>query len=225
VAGACIETLLGLREPRYIFVFAPGAWVWFAWLVCRFAEWLGGAPRWQKIAVGIALAGLVALFVPSERKARAQTSTASSGIRDLAAHAIALQHTGATLFLTAPDYLAPTFGYYVSRVSGAQIHGFVRWHDPQIFVTAGYLRDWTDPTAVQVSERRITRMMQSRDRRLCLIRDAILINRARVPYTRANALFAWLREHYRLVSSTEYPGREEHVIVETFVPFHTDPRR
>jgi hypothetical protein len=159
---------------------------------------------------------LVALFVPSERKARAATTSVSSGIRDLAPTAIALQQTSPTLFLVVPDYLAPTFGYYVSRVSGAEVHGFARWDHPEIFVTAGYLETWTEPSVLSATEHRIAKMMNRGDARLCLIRDAILIDRARMPYTRSNALFAWLHQHYRLVSSHEYPGKQEDVIMDVF---------
>ncbi|MBV9646281.1 MAG: glycosyltransferase family 39 protein [Candidatus Eremiobacteraeota bacterium] len=217
VAGACIGALLSLREPRYLFVFAPGAWVWFGWLTCRLGQWSIAARRWQQVALGAVIIMLVALFIPTERRARSMSAYDSSGIRDFAPRGIALARDDRTVFLAIPDYLAPTLGYYVGRVSDAEIHGFARWQDPQIFVTRDYLQVWTDPGAVSDVENRIASVMQRYDH-LVVIRDAILIDRARMPYTRANVLLTWVRNSYRLVSSREYPGREEDVIVGIFQP-------
>jgi len=216
VGGAVVEALLSLREPRYIFVFAPGAWAWFAWLTCRFGAWLWRATTWQKTIAAVVFVGLVALFVPSERLARDEGPIVSSGIRDLAPAAIALQHAHRTLFLAVPDYLAPTFGYYVGRVTGAPVYGFARWNDPQIFVTSGYLAVWTNPVALLTAEARIEGMMDGQYDRLCLLRDTILIDRAKMPYTRANALIAWIHKRYRPISSAVYPGRFENVAMEVF---------
>jgi hypothetical protein len=197
-------------------VFAPGAWVWFGWLVCRLWTWLGGAQRWQKIAVGSAALLAIVWIVPAERLARAAAPGASSGISALAPRAIALERGHRTVCLMAPDYLAPTFGYYVSRVTGTPVYGFARWSDPEIFETRGYRDVWTDPSALTTIEARVGRLMESRYDHLCLVRDAILIDRGRMPYSRANELFAWLRAHYRRISSREYPGKQEDVIMEEF---------
>jgi 4-amino-4-deoxy-L-arabinose transferase-like glycosyltransferase len=224
IAGASLEALLSLREPRYMLVFAPGAWVWLAWLACRLWTWLAGARRWQQIAVGTVALLTIAWIVPAERLARAAGPSVSSGISDLAPRAIALEREHRTLCLTAPDYLAPTFGYYVSRETGAPVYGFARWSDPQIFETRGYRDVWTDPAVLTAVEGRVARLMGGRYDRLCLIRDAILIDRASMPYSRANALFAWLRAHYQKISSQEYPGKQEDVIMEEFRRAATSPR-
>jgi Dolichyl-phosphate-mannose-protein mannosyltransferase len=218
VAGAVTEALLSLREPRYIFVFAPAAWVWFAWLADRFFDWLPSTVRWQKIAFAGLAVVLLALFIPSERAARNEGPPIASGIRDLAPQAIALGQHNRVMVVVAPDYLGPTMGYYYSRVTGAPVYGYARWSDPQIFVTKGYQELWSTRGLARAARRHIRAWMTGPDARLVLVRDNILIDRARMHYTRANRLIAWIWSHYRLLSSVEFPGRDEDVIMEVFAP-------
>lgn len=216
LGGALVGAALSLLEPRYVFVFAPAAWVWFAGLCVALVRWVARSRTSVRVVAGLVAAGLLALFVPSERAARAGALPSLSGIRVLAPGAAALARRGRTLFVLVPDYLGPTFGYYVSVPAGAVPHGFARWSDPQIFSPLGYREIWSDPGALDRATKRIAALMATQDDRLCLIRDTIIIDRGEMPYTRSDALIGWIRRRYALVSSVRAEGTEENVAMDVF---------
>jgi 4-amino-4-deoxy-L-arabinose transferase-like glycosyltransferase len=218
LGGALVAALLSLQEPRYVFPFAPAAYAWLGALAASFCARIVRAAPWQSVTAAVVAVALAALFVGSERTARALPSPVLSGIRALAPHAIATAANPHTLFLLVPDYLGPTFGYYVGRSIAQPLHGFARWDDPQIFTTRGYGAIWADPAALADAEAKIAAAMAAPAARLFVARDTIPIDRGAMHYTRANALLDWIRARYVRVASGEYPGSEEDVASEEFVP-------
>jgi 4-amino-4-deoxy-L-arabinose transferase-like glycosyltransferase len=218
VGGAVLAALLSLQEPRYVFPFAPAAYAWLGALAAAFCARVLRAAPWQRAAAAVVTVALLALFAGSERAARALPSPVLSGIRALAPRALVEAANPHTLLLLVPDYLGPTFGYYVGRFVAQPLHGFARWDDPQIFATRRYGAIWADPAALSGAEAKIGAAMTQPGARLFLVRDTILIDRGAMRYTRANALLDWIRARYVRVASGEYPGSEEDVASEEFVP-------
>ncbi|MBC5799295.1 MAG: glycosyltransferase family 39 protein [Candidatus Eremiobacteraeota bacterium] len=215
IAGAAIEALSSMREPRFMFVFAACAWTWFAALIdgaiAAVARWKGPA----RMAAAALTAGLILGLIPKERDARLIVPLAESGVPALAPTLEDLGRRHRTLYVVAPDYIGPTFGYYVGESTGVRAVGFARWRDPQLFRPAGYLALWTAPGLVHSAERRIAFAMQSYDR-LCLLRDRDERDSGLVPFSRTTELIMWLRVHYREVRSTSAFGREESVTMDEF---------
>jgi len=215
------------RHGQILIAFAAAALTWVVVALVRRGRRAAGTPGPMlvlvarsrtsvRVVAGLVAAGLLALFVPSERAARAGALPSLSGIRVLAPGAAALARRGRTLFVLVPDYLGPTFGYYVSVPAGAVPHGFARWSDPQIFSPLGYREIWSDPGALDRATKRIAALMATQDDRLCLIRDTIIIDRGEMPYTRSDALIGWIRRRYALVSSVRAEGTEENVAMDVF---------
>jgi uncharacterized membrane protein len=117
-----------------------------------------------------------------------------------------------TLYLIAPDYLAPTFAFYAR---GTNYRGFVRWRHPEIFQIAGYANDWNEPGALEQTLRAIA-AETSRYDRLDLVLDESAHDQGELPYSKVRELLQRLRERYPLLTESFYPGRLERISVYRF---------
>jgi hypothetical protein len=220
VGGALCEVLLSQAEERYMFTFAPAAWVWVA-SVC---VWIAGAtarlrPAVVRVAVAVSLAAALLVLSLGEARAYRDASrqvASSSGIRTFAPRALALERERRTLFLAAPDYLGPTLGFYVGRAAGIEVFGFARWAHPEMFSPFGYAAVWDSPGLLPSTQQRIRAAAQDGYVLLCLVRDDDIRDRGQMRFTRTDLLYAWLTATLPHVSRTAYKGRRESVIVDLF---------
>jgi 4-amino-4-deoxy-L-arabinose transferase-like glycosyltransferase len=219
VGGATVGALLSQREPRYMYVVAPAAWLWFAALlaaVVRLALGLRRIPVRATVATLLALA--LGLLAGGELRARlrAPRTIVESGIWQLVPEAMGLAHRGRALFLVVPDYLGPTMAYYVGVPANVPIHGFARWDHPELFTPQGYAALWDDPQGLAQAERAIVAAARAGPRVIVLVRDHDIADRGQMEYTRSWGLIAWLRATYPRVLSQYFPGRKESVNAEVY---------
>jgi 4-amino-4-deoxy-L-arabinose transferase-like glycosyltransferase len=210
---------IGMREPRYMVVFAPAAWVWFSALCFALAHVIAGVrgvrPRLAFSALAVCLALLIVGGEVGARR-RQPDLIVASGIHDLAPAARALDARERTLFLVAPDYLGPTFGFYVGTSPRVAEDGFARWDHPEQFSPRRYVELWDAPDLLPATEERIRKASRDGYARLVMIRDADIRDRGRMRFTLVDSLMAWLRATYPLLSTERYAGRRESVVADVF---------
>jgi 4-amino-4-deoxy-L-arabinose transferase-like glycosyltransferase len=219
LGGATVGALLSQREPRYMYVVAPAAWLWFAALLTalvRLALGLRRVPLRATVATLLALA--LGLLAGGEVRARlrAPHDIVESGVWKLVPEAMGLARRNGALFLVVPDYLGPTMTYYVGVPANVPIHGFARWEDPQLFTPQGYAALWDDPQLLAQTERAIAAEARMGPRAIVLVRDHDIADRGQMEYSRSWGLIAWLRATYPRVHSHYYSGRKESVDAEIY---------
>jgi 4-amino-4-deoxy-L-arabinose transferase-like glycosyltransferase len=206
-----LTTAVNLTTPRYVVAYYP--------LLCAFEGWLAvaiaaevrsqlDAGRRRFVLPIAALIGTVFL-VGDVQTMLERSSAAKSGIRAFAAsHSL----SRATLYVIAPDYLAPTFDFYAR---GASFRGFVRWRHPEIFRLEGYAAAWNAPSAVARALRAIAGESGTY-RELDLVLDDSAHDEGRIPYGKAQQLLREMRARYRLLGYSRYAGRLEPISVYRF---------
>jgi 4-amino-4-deoxy-L-arabinose transferase-like glycosyltransferase len=219
VGGATVGALLSQREPRYMYVVAPAAWLWFAALltaVVRLALSIGRIP--VRATVGTLLALALGLLAGGEVRARLRAPHVmmESGIWQLVPAAMGLARKNGALFLVVPDYLGPTMAYYVGVPANVPIHGFARWDHPELFTPQGYAELWGDPQGLAQAESAITAAARMGPRAIVLVRDHDIADRGKMEYSRSWGLIAWLRATYPRVKSLHYLGRKESIDAEMY---------
>jgi len=166
---------------------------------------------WRPWGAG-AVAALCAAFVVADAvQAVDGAALPCSGIRTFVQQR-ALQAD--TLYVLAPDYLAPTFAFY-ARGTPVDTIGFARIEHPELFTLEGYVTLWNDPAAIDDAMNAIARA--ARDHEFVdYVAEQNVVDHGRMPYRKVWQLLARLRERYRLVDVTKYPASWEPVIVYRF---------
>lgn len=216
VVSLCAIVLVsaaGLSKVRYVLPFCTLLYVFVAWVFVAFALRLerddpAGSRRW-----GIPLAGVLAslLFVANAAYVFADGRVPHSGIRTYVASVPVDERT---LYVIAPDYMAPDFAYY-TRGEDVAFLGFARLEHPEYYVLDGYARLWNDPLIVRRALSTIEGE-RKRYRYLVVILDAWTHDAHDIPFDKARQLVAELKNRYRVVSQINYAGRWEPVSVYRF---------
>ncbi len=213
VVAAAIEAKQG---ARVMFAFEPIGWTCLGfWLASLYAR-AGHAVRTGagRALVPVTALVIAALYIAGQTVSSVRfASTASvSGIRALVATGLAAD----TVYLIAPDFMAPTFGYYVRDRQDVVYHGFAGWSDPQ-YVDLRQLRaGWNAPEALAETENRVAAL---RARRLALVvskEPGVRADSAGLRLSSVDRLVDDLRRRYALVDVRTFDGRDEPVIVYTF---------
>ena len=209
VAGPAIALAAMGYPQRYMFLFLPLSSALFGiWAGMAAAHPLAGPlrryPLSAALAVGYVCAAAFAWSYAHDDDAP------KSGIRTLAARTddATLRDTA---FLLAPDFLAPTFGYYF-RDREPTFLAFARMEDPQIFSPVGYAEIWSAPDALDRMTARIEDVAARGFARLSFLQatcDGPLEDRGRMAYSRVNDLRAWLDGRYDALDETIHAGRSE----------------
>ncbi len=202
----------GLDRVRYVFPAYALQCVFLAWivweprkLVCRTLSLQGR--RW---AAAVAVL-LILLFVGGDvDEVLGNSAIPRSGIRSFAADGL----RGDTLYVLAPDYLAPTFAYY-ARNSHVAFLGFARVDHPEILALEGYAAVWQAPDAVDNAVSAVARAAKAY-RYVDLIVDDTAGDAASMPYGKTWQFLEKIEGRYQLVSKRTYPGVWEPVTVYRF---------
>ena len=221
IFGSSVEAHLLLRAPRYMFVFSAPAAIWVAsiivWLVAPLATYAKGWTRPARIDPRPLLLVLVTgMLLRSYRAEMTQyqslyANLEPSGMRALLADAKRLEGGRRTLYVVAPDYLGPTFGYDTRSWRDRHVVGFVQWEHPEHYSCPQCFAQWYAPDAIAVAERRLRALIPGRYDRVAVIVDTSAQDLADAPFGRAKMLAARLERDFNVVFSRRYPGREEPV--------------
>lgn len=215
LAALIADAVANLRQDRYIVPFYGLLSVFFAASFVQVATRLRAehavlARRW-----GAAIACTLSAFFLAGDVAFAVDNSAvpRSGIRTLAPGGAA---DGSTVFVLAPDYLAPTFAFY-TRGLPVRFLGFARIHHPEIFTLTGYEAMWSAPGAIDdaldaIADEAATGSFQYLD----VIVDSEVKDAGYLEYHRTWDLLHAVELRYRLLGHTHYPGRWEPISVYRF---------
>ena len=135
-----------------------------------------------------------------------------SGIRALAEETIKKGHKG-TIFVISPDFLSPTFAYYL-RDQDAEFIGFARQNDPEIFSPLGYADYWQRSALDQLTSI-IQKRRDAGARNLVLVRHRCGTpsqNNGELQYSLANEAADIISETYPTTNTTYFPGFSECVL-------------
>jgi 4-amino-4-deoxy-L-arabinose transferase-like glycosyltransferase len=166
--------------------------------------------RWGAMAAGVLaavlLGGDVAFAIDNSAVPR-------SGIRTFAPNAPA---DGSTLFVLAPDNLAPTFAFY-TRDLPVRFLGFARIHHPEIVAFDGYAATWSAPGAIDDALAAIGREAETGSFRYL---DVIVQDGAsdvgHMRFGRTWDFLGAVELHYRLLEHRRYAGKFEPISVYRF---------
>jgi 4-amino-4-deoxy-L-arabinose transferase-like glycosyltransferase len=214
--GVVAAALLKKVSPRYLLPFSVIAWPFFAYccfclvppaVLRRFR-----APRPRALAT----AALAAIFVAfSAGIMRSQSSSAAprdkSALRAIAREAPNPLDGGA-LVLIGPEYYAPTYYYYDTRLRKGPIHGFIRWDHPELFDPYGLAAKWADPGAVAAALVRVRDAARRGAHRLAFVvgyDPPHAIFRDYPMEERTAELLVELERNYKLLWSRSYDGSSE----------------
>lgn len=132
------------------------------------------------------------LVLPNSLSALSLRNQNKSGIRLLAADLVQKQSEN-TIYLVNPDYLGPTFGYYM-RKHQVKLQGFARWQNPEIFRPQGYAKIWEQPTLISDIEQRLQEEARKGYRELALIQENLVLEDVgQMKYSRANVFLSRLK--------------------------------
>jgi len=206
---AAIEAALSITGGgRYMFSFTPIAYVLYSsWILALF-RYL--KRRWERhrilsgLRVAIALVLICWMVFPNVVQAFSWGSLPKSGLRSLAADAQKLP-LEQIVYVLAPDYLGPSFGYYFARKHPVPFYGFARWHHPELFSPQGYGDLWESPTAVADALKGIQEESLKGDRWLGLIKDIEPTSNQFFP-SKTNQLLSELKQTYPLLRQVDYPS-------------------
>jgi mannosyltransferase len=196
LAALVVETLLLLREPRYVFVFTPLANVSIALALVALVR--AGARSNPARALAALVAVTLLAGVPAQTRAYARRlgDPERSGMRAIVSTYRAYLGPG-TLIVVAPDYLGPSLGYYLRAIPGATLTGVPHGDHPERFRCCEDA--WRAPLLVADSERAIARRARG-FARIAFVYDPDVTDRGDVPYSRVRELRDRLRLRYRLVA-------------------------
>jgi 4-amino-4-deoxy-L-arabinose transferase-like glycosyltransferase len=163
--------------------------------------------RWAATAAVL----LILLFVGGDvGNVLANSAIPRSGIRTFAAEGLRSD----TLYVLAPDYLAPTFAYYARNAHVAFL-GFARVDHPEILALEGYAAVWQAPEAVDKAVSVVERTAKTY-RYVDVIVDDTANDAANMPYGKTWQFLERIKHRYRLVSKKRYAGVWEPVTVYGF---------
>jgi hypothetical protein len=206
---AVIEAALSNNgDGRYMFVATPVAYVLYSSWALNLRQYLNQRisrhSRRSVLQLALVLVLLFWIVFPNMLQALSLGSLAKSGVRTLVAN-LETWHLERPLYLVAPDYLGPTFGYYFASVHPVTFYGFARWNHPEIFTPQGYGELWRSPTVVTDAHRRIQDEIQKGYRWLCLIKDTTPAFSVALSSQIEN-LLSELKQTYPLQLKVDYPS-------------------
>ena len=215
LAAVIADAAANLRQVRYVEPFYGLLCVFFAASFVLLAARLAAehsvlTRRW---GTGIACL-LSAVFLGGDVAFALENSAVPrSGIRTFAASG---PPTGSTLFVLAPDYLAPTFAFY-TRGLPVRFIGFPRVVHPEIFTLAGYEASWSAPHAVDNTLAAIARESKTGTfRYLDVIVQDDVESVGYLDYGRTWDLLRAVELRYKLLGRTRYSGKWEFISVYQF---------
>lgn len=212
-AIATVSAIGGLTAVRYVLPFCTLLYVFVAWLFVSLAAKVrrDDLAAWSRWGVPLTALFAAALVVADVRSAILDGRTPFSGMRTFLR---SIPPDARTLYLIAPDYVAPDFAYY-SRGTNARFIGFARLNHPEYYVLDDYEQLWNDPALMQ-------RMLQTiaaqprKIRYLDVVADSWAHDSYRIPFGKVHQLVAELERRYPLVSRSQYAGRWEPITVYRF---------
>jgi 4-amino-4-deoxy-L-arabinose transferase-like glycosyltransferase len=198
---------------RYVIPFYGLLCVFLAWTIAGSFAVVGSTESGggQRLGVVVASLACVAIGFGEIAYVAGTSSAPKSGIRTFIA---AKPLDPATLYMVAPDYLAPTFAFY-TQDDPVSYTGFVRTSRPQIFSLAGYGAEWRKSNAVDNGLLGVADDAH-RYTYLDLIVDEYAKDNGAVPYGKVWTLLNLLKARYPLISQTRYAGRDEPISVYRF---------
>ena len=221
--------VLSDKTGRYMLPFYPIAWcnygMWFdewlhesfvarksnLWIALKYRKLSRIIPILMVFAISCYSSVELAIFGTKFRL------TPKSGIRSFAKE-IAQQDLSQSFFLVAPDYLAPTFGYYF-RDFPVTFRGLGRWKKTEIFSPRGYADIWSAENLIEAFIDNLQTESHKDFQTIYFIQGKSLENVGRMKYLRTNQALAELNQRYELIETAEYPGRTESIIVYRFSNF------
>jgi hypothetical protein len=224
ILGGIVALLIGAETAlsfggRYLVPVAALAWVVYASFALTLWRLVAAPGPYRRprmaLRASAALALACLLVVPAASRALRPAGLPKSGVRSLTAE-LERSPLDSTVFIVAPDYLGPTFGYYAAREPAAALHGFARWDSPQLFSPRGYAELWNSPTVVADTERRIEEQARRGCRRIAFIWEAPPVRSGRMPYGKTYELLNALRRGHRLLGQVYYRGTQESVTLSLF---------
>jgi 4-amino-4-deoxy-L-arabinose transferase-like glycosyltransferase len=202
-------------QGRYMFPFAPAACVLLALMI---RDVLKGLRPHANAIFPAALAASVVIWTAFGAQAPLRIDEVDkSGIRALA-QGITPQDASSTLYVLAPDFLGPTFGYY-TRDRDVTAIGFARLDRPEIFRPLDYAEVWARPDVIEEVERRIDVARDQGRTILALVRSNCgqpENDRGSMRYSRTALLTERIAARFDEIESREYYGTWECVMVTTY---------
>lgn len=198
---------------RYMFPLFPVAWVIYSyWLITLF-QYLHSRKTKLPLKLGFVLLLIWILILPNTFSTLYKGYQAlyhpKSGVRTLLAE-VKKNNWQKTVFLIAPNLLAPSFGYYSAQMQvNDPFYGFPSWNHPELLKLSDYIREIHDPTAVITTEQRIDEQAQRGYRQLALV------TLAGPEDSQIKQLLAKLVLTYPLLLTKDYSG-DEAVTLELF---------
>lgn len=213
LCASVLVSAAGLTKVRYVLPFCTLLYVCAAWVFVAFAVRLLREDPQESRRWGIPLTAILtsALFVTNTAYVVADGTIPHSGVRTFMATAPVDEQT---LYLIAPDYMAPDLAYY-SRGKGVRFLGFARLSHPEYYVLDGYVDLWNDPLLLRKA---LSAIADERHeyRYLDVIIDTWTHDANRIPFGKARQLVTGLERRYRLTDEVRYDGRWEPVTVYRF---------
>jgi hypothetical protein len=212
LAVLLVTTALEPPDERYAIAYCALLYVALAQIFIQLIELLrredpAGWEEWGK-AMPLVLA---AIFVATDVEFAVQkASVPKSGIATFAA----TKMDGSTLYVIAPDYIAPTFAFY-TRSRPVTYRGFIRLSNPHGFPAEGYDAQWGDRAIVDHAVNTI--LHESKKFHYVVVVADQRALRMPNPYRQTAHLLALLRSRYSLVGIESYAGRMEPVSVYRFM--------
>ncbi|SLN30505.1 glycosyltransferase family 39 protein [Oceanibacterium hippocampi] len=203
------------HSGAYTLPFAP---ILVAYFAVRGTRALAGLPLPVSVRapglLALAAVGALALAWPGLQYVKQTRGMAQSGIRSFAASLddVTLRQS---LIVLAPDYLGPTFGYYM-RNRPASYRGFTRWTHPEIFTPIDYAEIWDETDTVSEAMARIE-ALAPRFRTLLFVLDMRVDGPSgQMHYEHSLELRDALGKRYALEAVERHAGRMETVEVRRF---------
>src|SRR5579883_248856 len=195
---------------RYMFLITPIAYVLYTHWTITLLRYLNRRTYRHRIRSVLRIAVLF-LFLcwmvfPNMLQAISFGDIAKSGVRSLSTN-IEKWHVEQAVYLLAPDYLGPTFGYYAAQTHSVPFYGFARWDHPELFTPQGYAELWKSPTLVANVKKRIQDEVQKGFHWLFFIKDTTpALNTAFS--NQIDHLLSELQHTYPLELKIDYPSSD-----------------
>jgi hypothetical protein len=219
---AAMEAAVSMGD-RYMFCVMPIAAVVLAHCLLGFSAILGdslGAFLPKPYLKQMMLGGLVSLlFASSLANTISYVGVEKSSVRPLMKdlqQGVYSASPGATTYLSVPDVLGITVGYYQksqvppgSELGQAEFHGFPKWQNPELHQPNGYYRIWQD-VDVSSTLQKIDRERQKGKRYLGLLYSDSISQWFQPPYlAKIDSLMKELRQKYPVVEQKDYLTKKD----------------
>jgi 4-amino-4-deoxy-L-arabinose transferase-like glycosyltransferase len=219
---AAIEAALSLGD-RYMFCVMPIASVVLGHCLLGFSAILGdylGTFLSKPYLKQIMLGGLVfLLFASSLVNTIGYIGVEKTSVRPLMKdlqQGVYPASPGATTYLSVPDVLGITVGYYQkfqvppgSELGQAEFHGFPKWQNPELHQPNGYYKIWQN-VDVSSTLQNIDRDRQNGKRYLGLLYSDSISHWFQPPYlAKIDSLMKELRQKYPVIQQKDYLTKKD----------------